>query len=101
LGRAERRRSSSGADKPGYGPDEKFNKEEDKILKPGKEVPKSQPGRYDTPISIYSPVGAQKSRTWSAVTRATTGPGEPQAVTMPRNKPRRVIPSRLDRAPKG
>jgi hypothetical protein len=98
---SERRRIQSSVGKSGYGPIEKFNKDEDKIEKPGTEVPKSMPGRYDTPISIYSPVGAQKSRTWSAVTRATVGPGEPQAVTMPRNKPRRVIPSRLDRAPKG
>jgi len=100
MGRAERRARRGGASQAGYGPIEKFNKEEDKITRPGTEVPASRPGRYDTPISIYSPVGAQKSRGWSAVTRATTGPGEPQAVTMPRNKPKRVIPSRLDRAPK-
>lgn len=97
---AARRRAAASADKTGYGPIEKFNKEEDKITRPGTEVPKSKEGRYSTPISRYSPVGAQRSRTWSAVTRATEGPGEPQAVTMPRNKPKRVIPSRLDRAPK-
>ena len=90
-------------DKPGWGHKDKFNS--DWKLRA---VPSSTSKRKDGTVETvsqrmnrealyktrpFSPLFTkQGSRTASAVTRATEGPGEPQSVTMPRNtKPSREI----------
>lgn len=76
-------------DRSGYGPDEKFRTPEDRIKRPGTDVPPVKVGRYDTPISRYSPMGGRKSRTSSEVTDIIKGKAvnTPQAKSLPRENP--------------
>lgn len=90
----------------GYGGDEKFNKPDDKIQKPGTEVPAPKKGGYGRIFrNVPYGIGAHANRVQSRVT-STIGddPSEPRAKKMAQEnkpKPRRVIPSRVDRKPKG
>jgi len=78
----------------GYGPEEKFKDWKDRATpasrlkrKGGEEETVSQRMDREKPYGkrMTGPLArAQGSRTASAVTRTTEGPGEPQAVTMPR-----------------
>lgn len=92
---AERRRMEAGKDKPGYGPEEKF-KSDWKLRVTPASVTKRKGGGTETvsqrmdrekPYAkrMTGPLARkQGSRTASNVTRAIEGPGEPQAVTLPR-----------------
>lgn len=68
----------------GYGGDEKFNKPDDKIEKPGTTVPKPKKGGYGR-ISRSTPygIGAHANRTASRVTTIVgDDPGAPRAEKM-------------------
>ncbi len=86
-------------EKEGYGDDSKFKGDTDaSSFRPGKDVP---PVKKYGRLSRFapSPLSGERSRTSSYV-RRTVGdsPNQPRAVQMPaERKPRRVIPSRLDR----
>ncbi|MEN6554621.1 MAG: hypothetical protein ABFC34_17245 [Methanobacterium sp.] len=79
-----------GEARDGYGPDEKFKQDTDaSSFRPGKDVPKvKQYGR----ISRFSPMGGQRSRTQSNVTR-TIGDdeGAPRAVKIAKEKSARKM----------
>jgi hypothetical protein len=95
--KAAKKKAESGKDKPGYGPEEKF-KSDWKLRATPSTVSKRKTGETETvsqrmdrekPYATrpFSPLFTkQGSRTASAVTRTIEGPGEPQAVTMPRKK---------------
>jgi hypothetical protein len=95
--RAARRKAEKDKDKAGYGPEDKF-KSDWKLRAVPSSVSKRKDGEEETvsqrmdkeaPYKTrpFSPLFTkQGSRTASAVTRATEGPGEPQSVTMPRKK---------------
>jgi hypothetical protein len=95
--RAQRTKSEKDKEKSGYGPKEKFTSDwklravpsSVSKRKDGEEETVSQRMNREAPYKTrpFSPLFTkQGSRTASAVTRATEGPGEPQAVTMPRKK---------------
>jgi len=95
--KAAKKKAEAGKDKPGYGPEEKF-KSDWKLRATPSTVSKRKDGGTETvsqrmdrekPYATrpFSPLFTkQGSRTASAVTRTIEGPGEPQAVTMPRKK---------------
>ncbi len=95
--KAAQKKSEKDKDKAGYGPEEKF-KSDWKLRAVPSSTSKRKDGEVETvsqrmdreaPYKTrpFSPLFTkQGSRTASAVTRATEGPGEPQAVTMPRKK---------------
>jgi hypothetical protein len=92
--KAAKKKAEAGKDKPGYGPEEKFKDWKDRATpssrlkrKGGEEESVSQRmNRTSTYNKRMTGELARKqgSRTASAVTRTIEGPGEPQAVTMPR-----------------
>jgi len=93
--RARRTQSERDKDKSGYGSEDKFKSDwklravpsSKSKRKDGTEETVSQRMDREKPYATrpFSPLFTkQGSRTASAVTRATEGPGEPQAVTMPR-----------------
>jgi hypothetical protein len=92
--KAREKHLKSAEGKTGYGPEEKFKDWKDKATpgstlkrKGGEEETVSQRMDREKPYGkrMTGPLArAQGSRTASAVTRTTEGPGEPQAVTMPR-----------------
>jgi hypothetical protein len=95
--RAAQRKAEKDKDKAGYGPEDKFKSDwklrsvpsSTSKTKDGEEETVSQRMNREKPYATrpFSPLFTkQGSRTASAVTRATEGPGEPQAVTMPRKK---------------
>ena len=72
----------------GYGDDSKFNKPDDKIKRPGTDVPAPKKGGYGR-ISRSTPygIGAHANRTASRVTTITGGdPGAPRAEKIPTTK---------------
>jgi hypothetical protein len=92
---AQRTQSERDKEKSGYGPEDKFKSDwklravpsSTSKRKDGTEETVSQRMDREKPYATrpFSPLFTrQGSRTASAVTRATEGPGEPQAVTMPR-----------------
>jgi hypothetical protein len=92
---AEKKRKESSKDKPGYGPEEKFNSDWKLRVTPSSTT-KRKTGETETvsqrmdrekPYAkrMTGPLARkQGSRTASNITRALEGPGEPQAVTLPR-----------------
>ena len=93
-----------GEARDGYGDDSKFNKPDDKIEKPGTTVPKPKKGGHGR-ISRSTPygIGAHANRTASRVTTIVgEDPGAPRAEKMAKETkkkgPKRVIPSRFDKA---
>lgn len=88
--RAERRARERTADQPGYGPEEKFYKPEDKRI-PDKETAewfRKTKKTFGRPIGKYDPKRIKLDDVISQFPENRPG-GQP--------KPRRVIPSRLDR----
>ena len=95
--KAAKKKAEAGKDTPGYGPEDKF-KSDWKLRAVPSSTSKRKTGETETvsqrmdreaPYKTrpFSPLFTkQGSRTASAVTRATEGPGEPQSVTMPRKK---------------
>ena len=95
--RAAKKKAEAGKDEEGYGPEDKFKSDwklravpsSTSKRKDGTEETVSQRMNREAPYKTrpFSPLFTkQGSRTASAVTRATEGPGEPQSVTMPRKK---------------
>ena len=94
---AAQKKAASSAGKSGYGSEDKF-KSDWKLRATPSSTSKRKDGSVETvsqrmdrekPYATrpFSPLFTkQGSRTASAVTRATEGPGEPQSVTMPRMK---------------
>jgi hypothetical protein len=83
--RAAKNKEASSAS--GYGGSEKFNKPDDKIQKPGTEVPKSKKGGYRR-ISRVIPhgIGAHKDKITSRITTITNrDPGAPRSQKMVRD----------------
>lgn len=95
---ARRKQVEKAKDQSGYGPDEKFKDWKDRATpsstlkrKGGETETVSQRMDREKPYGkrMTGPLARkQGSRTASAVTRTIEGPGEPQAVTMPRIKSR-------------
>ena len=95
--KSEKAKKDKDKDKAGYGPEDKF-KSDWKLRAVPSSTSKRKTGETETvsqrmdreaPYKTrpFSPLFTkQGSRTASAVTRATEGPGEPQSVTMPRMK---------------
>ena len=95
--KSEKAKKDKDKDKAGYGPEDKF-KSDWKLRAVPSSTSKRKTGETETvsqrmdreaPYKTrpFSPLFTkQGSRTASAVTRATEGPGEPQSVTMPRKK---------------
>jgi hypothetical protein len=95
--KSEKSKQDKDKDKAGYGPEDKF-KSDWKLRAVPSSTSKRKTGETETvsqrmdreaPYKTrpFSPLFTkQGSRTASAVTRATEGPGEPQSVTMPRKK---------------
>jgi hypothetical protein len=84
--KAAKKKSEASAGVKGYGPEEKFK---DWKLTSTPSAAVSQRMDKEAPYKTrpFSPLFTkQGSRTASAVTRATEGPGEPQSVTMPRER---------------
>ena len=95
--KSEKAKKDKDKDKAGYGPEDKFKSDwklravpsSTSKRKDGTEETVSQRMDREAPYKTrpFSPLFTkQGSRTASAVTRATEGPGEPQSVTMPRKK---------------
>jgi hypothetical protein len=95
--KSEKSKQDKDKDKAGYGPEDKFKSDwklravpsSTSKRKDGTEETVSQRMNREAPYKTrpFSPLFTkQGSRTASAVTRATEGPGEPQSVTMPRMK---------------
>ena len=95
--KSEKSKQDKDKDKAGYGPEDKFKSDwklravpsSTSKRKDGTEETVSQRMNREAPYKTrpFSPLFTkQGSRTASAVTRATEGPGEPQSVTMPRKK---------------
>jgi hypothetical protein len=92
--KAGQKKAEKAKGQSGYGPEEKFKDWKDRATpgsklkrKGGEEETVSQRMDREKPYGkrMTGPLArAQGSRTASAVTRTTEGPGEPQAVTMPR-----------------
>jgi len=96
--KAAKKKAAADKDKSGYGPEEKFKDWKDRAT-PSSTLRRRSPegGTEEETVSqrmnrekpyakrMTGPLArAQGSRTASAVTRTIEGPGEPQAVTMPR-----------------
>ena len=95
--KAAQKKAEKDKDKAGYGPEDKFKSDwklravpsSTSKRKDGTEETVSKRMNREAPYKTrpFSPLFTkQGSRTASAVTRATEGPGEPQSVTMPRKK---------------
>ena len=95
--KAAQKKAEKDKDKAGYGPEDKFKSDwklravpsSTSKRKDGTEETVSKRMNREKPYATrpFSPLFTkQGSRTASAVTRATEGPGEPQSVTMPRKK---------------
>jgi hypothetical protein len=95
--KSEKAKKDKDKDKEGYGPEDKFKSDwklravpsSTSKRKDGETETVSQRMNREAPYKTrpFSPLFTkQGSRTASAVTRATEGPGEPQSVTMPRKK---------------
>jgi hypothetical protein len=90
--KAAQKKSEKDKDKEGYGPEEKFKdwkltSTPSTVNKKGETISQRMDKEAPYKTRPFSPLFTkQGSRTASAVTRATEGPGEPQAVTMPRKK---------------
>jgi hypothetical protein len=90
---AEKKRKESGKDKPGYGPEDKFKSDwklkatPSTVNKKGQTVSQRMDSEKPYAKRMTGPLARkQGSRTASNITRALEGPGEPQAVTLPRKK---------------
>ena len=88
---AEKKRKESGKDKPGYGPEDKFKSDwklkatPSTVSKKGQTVSQRMDAEKPYAKRMTGPLARkQGSRTASNITRALEGPGEPQAVTLPR-----------------
>ena len=94
---AAKKKAESGANKAGYGPEEKFKdwkltSTPSTVNKKGETISQRMNNEAPYKTRPFSPLfSKQGSRTASAVTRATEGPGEPQSVTMPRKKSREIV----------
>jgi hypothetical protein len=90
--RASKKKTEKDKDKEGYGPEEKFKdwkltSTPSTVSKTGETISQRMDKEAPYKTRPFSPLFTkQGSRTASAVTRATEGPGEPQSVTMPRKK---------------
>jgi hypothetical protein len=90
--RSARKKAEKDKDKEGYGPEEKFKdwkltSTPSTVNKKGETISQRMDKEAPYKTRPFSPLFTkQGSRTASAVTRATEGPGEPQSVTMPRKK---------------
>jgi hypothetical protein len=90
--RAAKEKKDKDKDKSGYGPEEKFKdwkltSTPSTVSKTGETISQRMDKEAPYKTRPFSPLFTkQGSRTASAVTRATEGPGEPQSVTMPRKK---------------
>ena len=90
--RAAKKKVEKDKDKEGYGPEEKFKdwkltSTPNTVNKKGETISQRMDKEAPYKTRPFSPLFTkQGSRTASAVTRATEGPGEPQSVTMPRKK---------------
>jgi hypothetical protein len=90
--RAAKEKKDKDNDKSGYGPEEKFKdwkltSTPSTVSKTGETISQRMDKEAPYKTRPFSPLFTkQGSRTASAVTRATEGPGEPQSVTMPRKK---------------
>ena len=90
--RAAKKKVEKDKDKEGYGPEEKFKdwkltSTPSTVNKKGETISQRMDKEAPYKTRPFSPLFTkQGSRTASAVTRATEGPGEPQSVTMPRKK---------------
>ena len=90
--RASKKKEEKDKDKEGYGPEEKFKdwkltSTPSTVSKTGETISQRMDKEAPYKTRPFSPLFTkQGSRTASAVTRATEGPGEPQSVTMPRKK---------------
>lgn len=90
--KAANKKAEKDKDKAGYGPEEKFKdwkltSTPSTVNKKGQTVSQRMDSEAPYKTRPFSPLFTkQGSRTASAVTRATEGPGEPQSVTMPRKK---------------
>jgi hypothetical protein len=103
--KAEKKKSEKAKEQSGYGPEEKF-KSDWKLRATPSSTSKRKDGTVETvsqrmdrekPYATrpFSPLFTkQGSRTASAVTRTIEGPGEPQAVTMPRKGREEAKPKR-------
>jgi hypothetical protein len=88
---AEKKRKESGKAKPGYGPEDKFKSDwklkatPSTVSKKGETVSQRMNAEKPYAKRMTGPLARkQGSRTASNITRALEGPGEPQAVTLPR-----------------
>jgi hypothetical protein len=90
--KSEKAKKDKDKDKEGYGPEEKFKdwkltSTPSTVNKKGETISQRMDKEAPYKTRPFSPLFTkQGSRTASAVTRATEGPGEPQSVTMPRKK---------------
>jgi hypothetical protein len=97
--KSEKAKKDKDKDKAGYGPEDKFKdwkltSTPSTVNKKGETISQRMDKEAPYKTRPFSPLFTkQGSRTASAVTRATEGPGEPQSVTMPRmkSKPSREI----------
>jgi hypothetical protein len=103
--RASKKKTEKDKDKEGYGPEEKFKdwkltSTPSTVSKTGETISQRMDKEAPYKTRPFSPLFTkQGSRTASAVTRATEGPGEPQSVTMPRKKSkpsREIVRKRKD-----
>ena len=90
--KAEKKKAEKAKGQSGYGPEEKFKdwkltSTPSSVDKKGRTISQRMDSEAPYKTRPFSPLFTkQGSRTASAVTRATEGPGEPQSVTMPRKK---------------
>lgn len=90
--KAAKKKAKESEGKAGYGPEEKFKdwkltSTPSTVNKSGETISQRMDKEAPYKTRPFSPLFTkQGSRTASAVTRATEGPGEPQSVTMPRKK---------------
>jgi hypothetical protein len=91
---AAKKKASASADKTGYGPDEKFYKPEDKKIPDAATAQwfRTTIKKFGRPTGKYNPNTIKTQDILDKMPENSPGA---------KPKPRRVIPSRLDRAPKG
>jgi hypothetical protein len=91
---AAKKKASASADKTGYGPDEKFYKPEDKKIPDAATAQwfRTTIKKFGRPTGKYNPGTIKTQDILDKMPENSPGA---------KPKPRRVIPSRLDRAPKG
>ena len=103
--KSEKAKKDKDKDKEGYGPEDKFKdwkltSTPSTVSKTGETISQRMDKEAPYKTRPFSPLFTkQGSRTASAVTRATEGPGEPQSVTMPRKKSkpsREIVRKRKD-----